>query len=431
MAEEKTFKKIEKVAEEKEKKEEKEFLARSEIRTMKKDIASLRETEATQERKKVAGMKTEQELHKETEKQSQAQKEAMTRQIAETEAQKRVGEVKKLREEREEKVAIAAKTEAEKEEKKAEGFKELLKETQTREEAERKRFLARVEAQAEGKEVPPAPTPPPPPTAPPEKPSEEPKKPKPLQILKKIPKPAFRRPSFGRPTFAQKLWIRVVLTLLVLVIIGAIGTFWYWYLNVREAPAPEEEIPVEIIEEGVAELVIPPALISIEASQTLEFSLLGQILQEDLDTKFTRLIIKDSVENKVFGLREFFEAFEVKTPETFYNKINNDFTLFIYSSRETNRLGFITTVAEVDLFYLLKYWESTMEQDFEILSVFLGKTSPTLVPYFREVSYKNTAFRYLSFPPQNFGICWAITDGYFIFTFSGESIIKTIDKINE
>lgn len=446
MVEEKTPEEIENVPEKKEeakdmseKKEEKEFLARGEIKTMEKDVSALREAQAIKERGELAKIKTEEEIQREKEKQARASRAAAEREIAEKEAKTKEEELKRLRGEREKKIEMIEKEEIKKEEGRAEGFKEILKETQRKEEKERKRFLERVEAKAEEKGVPVAPlatpTPPPPlpPTAkPPEKPIEKPEEPKPFQILKKIPKPVFKRPSFP-----QKVWIRIVLALLVLAIVGVIVTFWYWYLFVRGAPVVEPVIEEEIIEEEIVEeseetLFIPLALIATEASQRLEISLLEQILKEELgENRFTRLIIKDLEENKVLGLREFFEAFEVKAPETFYNKVNNDFTLFIYSSRGTNRLGFVTEIKEADLFYLLKQWEETMEADFENFSVFLGKTSPAFVPYFRESAYEDTVFRYLSFPPENFGLCWAITDNYFILTFSGESMIKTIDKINE
>ena len=45
-------------AEQEKKKEEKEFLAREEVKTMKKDIAKIRETEAHQERERLAKIKT-------------------------------------------------------------------------------------------------------------------------------------------------------------------------------------------------------------------------------------------------------------------------------------------------------------------------------------------------------------------------------------
>ena len=371
------------------------YLQRNEVKTMQKDIAELRELESDQEREKISRLKTEEEAQREKIRKEMAQKAALERKFAEEEASRKEEEIKRLRE-----TASAPLSEATAEPDAATAA----------EEEERKRFLERVETKAEDKEELPSPPPPPPPP--------------PLVILeKKIPKPFFRRPS----SF-QKLWVRIVLTLLSMAILAAVATFWYWYFNVREEiatalPAAEQE--------AEQELIIPASLISVEASRILEMPLLDELLKEDLgEGQFTRLIIKDPEKNKVLGLKEFFEAFEVKAPATFYDKVANDFTLFVYSSRGANRLGLITEVKEPDLLPLLKSWEKNMEKDIETLSVFLGKTEPSLISYFRETKYKDVPFRYLSFPPQNFGICWLVTDKYFILTFSGESIIKTIDKID-
>ena len=362
-------------------------------------------------------IKTEEELQREKEREEMAKKAAKERELAQEQAQKRQEEVKRLRQEREKKETILEKEEVQKEEVRTEGFKSALSETQAKEEEERKKFLERVEAKVESKEEMPSPPPPVEPKATPAPATAALKK-----IAKKVPKPVLRKPSF-----AQKFWIRIVLTFLVLAVLAAIATFWYWYLEVRE----EEPVSAPLATEE-QELIIPAALISTEDSRTLELSLLGQLLEEDLpDNQFTRLIIKNIEENKVLGLKEFFEAFEVKTPETFYNKVENDFTLFIYSSQNENRLGLIAEVKEPGLLPLLKGWEQTMEQDFEALSVFLGKTGPSSTPSFKEAVYQNTTFRYLSLSPENFGICWLATDEYFILTFSGGSIVKTIDKINE
>ena len=231
MAEEKTFKKIEDLSE---KKEEKEFLARSEIKTMGKDVAALRETQAMQEREKIAEIKTEEEMQKEKERELRAQKAALEREMAEKEAKIKEEELKRLREEREKKAEVIEKEETKTEETRVEEFKGALKETQIKEEEERRRFLARVEAKVEGKEELPSPLPPAPPPPPPE----------PKRYMPKL--------SFKKPSFAQKLWIRIVLTLLLLAILAAIATFWYWYLVVREKEAPPP-VPAVTEEEIVPE----------------------------------------------------------------------------------------------------------------------------------------------------------------------------------
>lgn len=384
-----------------------EYLKRDEVKTMQKDVAALREVEAKQEREKISHIKTAEEVQREQAREIEAQKSAEERKLAEEAAVKREEEMKRMREERKNQEAILDKEGIVRQEEKAEGFKEVMKETQIREEGERKRFLERVAAKAENlpvgtqDEI----------ISPPLSPIATPKK--------EIPKSFFKRPSLF-----QKLSVRIVLIILSLAIIAALVSFWYWYLNIREKPVP---LPVTEIKE---ELIIPAALITTEASKTIEISTLGQVLTEDLgDQPFTRLVIENPVENKVLGLKEFFEFFVIKTPETFYDRIDNDFTLFVYSAQSVNRLGLIAQVKDPYLSPLIKTWESTLEQDLEPVSTLLGKAGPSLTLSFKEATYKDAVFRYISFPPENLGICWALTGNYFILTFSGESMIKTIDRI--
>ncbi len=383
---------------------------------MEKDVAKLHETGAQKERQRVSELKTAQEVQKERERQEKASQAALDREKAEKEAQRKKQEVMGMKEEREKKAEITEKEEVKKEGARAEEFKEALRQTQAREEEERKRFLQRVQAKAKEEEplMPIKPPLPPPP--------EIPKKEVPEKKISKI--------SFKKPSFAQKLWIRIVLTLLLVAVIAGIATFWYWYLVVREAP-----LTPPVTQE---EVVIPPALISTERTQTLEISssieiplLLSQIIKEDLgENQLTRILIKNTEENKILGLKEFFESFAVTSPQDFYEKTENNFTLFIYSSQGENRLGFIVETKE-ELLSLLKDWETTMEADFEDLFLVLGKTGPAPISEFKEAGYEDEVFRYLSFPSENFGVCWALVDNYFILTSSGESILRTIDKINE
>ena len=391
-------------------KEEKDFLAREEIKTMEKDTSSLREGEARQERERVGSIKTAEEISREKEREAAAQQAAAERDLAEKEAKEREERARRMRGERELKENALNQTNTERVATAAGEFQGALKETQTRENEERKRFLARVEARAEGRE---------------ETPSLAPVRPTP-PVIKTEKLPEITKTSFKKPGLGQKIWIRIILSLLAISILALVATFWYWYFNIRTEPAPAP------VENTVAkqELIIPTALIVTDAFRTIEVSALSQVLKGNLgDKQFTRLIVIDPTANKVLTVKELFLALGAKAPDALYDKINSDPTLFVYSSGGINRLGLIAQTTALDLMPLLKTWESTMEQDLNPISVLLGKAGPAPILTFSEATYRDTAFRYLSFPPENSGICWALANNYFILTFSGESIIKTIDKI--
>lgn len=414
-----------------EKEEEKEFLAREEVKTMKKDIAKIRETEAHKERERLSKIKTAEEAERERIRKARAEKEAQARESAEKEAQKKQEETKRSKEERKEKEVVLEKEEAEKEELKAKELKETLRQTQAREEEEREKFLKRVEAKAQGKEempLMPLKPPSPIPAAPPE-PAEKPTEPaKPFVAPVSLPK---------KKGGARKLGMKIVLSLLMLAILGGVGTFWYWYLIIREE-APSE--PIVIKEEAEKEeVIIPPALISITESQTLRASQLNEVsdlLSQELakeitEGQFTRILIEDTSQNKILGLQEFFNAFSVVPPENFYNKLGNDFTLFIYSQEEGTRLGFVAEIKEEGLAELLTSWEGTMEQDFENLFTLFGKDYSALVSYFRETTSQEIPFRFQTFSRQDLGIVYTIYNDYFIFTNSWKSMEKALQKLKE
>ena len=78
---------------------------------------------------------------------------------------------------------------------------------------------------------------------------------------------------------------------------------------------------------------------------------------------------------------------------------------------------------------MLLDWEETMETDTDRLFRILNRDEPARVPTFREATHKQTTFRYLSFSKPNFGICWTIIGDLFVFTSSGESMLRIIEKL--
>lgn len=267
--------------------------------------------------------------------------------------------------------------------------------------------------------------------APPLPPKEESPKVEEETLVTFIPKPPKKLSPF------RKILIRGVFLLILFFVL----TFFYWFFYIKGGKSFSKKQVEEEKETGeTQEIIIPsPSLITQSSTETLEIKnaeelaqSLSQILSRSFnDKEFTRLLIKDSVQNKFWGLKEFFEQFEIKTPENFYDKLNNDFTLFVYSDKGVNRLGFVAEIKEEGLAESMNLWEKTMEKDSDkLFSLALGKEEPALVSYFRNESYQGVNFRYQTFSKQDFGICYSIFDDYFILTTSFESIKKTIDLIN-
>lgn len=418
-----------------------EYLKRGEIRTMEKDMTRLREAEAEKERGRVAQIRTEEDVKKEQEGMETAKKEAEAREQAEEEAKRKGEEVKKLKEEREKREVVMEESSQNEALKRTRQVKELLRgETQQKEEKERREFLERVAAKVgEEKPAPPIPTPPapaPPPAPIPPVTSPIPTPPLPTEAPKakpSLPKVAGTFPE--KPLIFKKVWIRIIISLAILAVFAVIATFWYWYLIEKgRTPEPKLEPAKEVIEK---EILVPLSLISSEETKTLEIpnlaalpGLMPQLLTADFgDNGLTRIVIKNLAENKVVNIRDFFESFQVKAPENFYNKIAEDFTLFNYPIEGKNRLGFLVKTKEENLSTLLSLWEPTMEEDFQGFFNLMGKDQPARVPYFKDGIHKGERARFQTFTLQDLGIVYIVFDNHFIFTSSWENMKKVLDKL--
>ena len=96
-----------------------------------------------------------------------------------------------------------------------------------------------------------------------------PKKPKPSpELIRVVPK---------KLTTRQKLWVRILIVGIILVLLAGVGTFWYWFFRVRsQTPVPSDEASEEEMlpgeqEEEEEEEEIPSEEIII--SQALEVPL--------------------------------------------------------------------------------------------------------------------------------------------------------------
>ncbi len=244
-----------------------EYLRREEVKTMKKDVQKLREAEAQKERERIAQLRAEEEKRREEERLARAKEEAEARKRAEETASTKATATKEAIRSAIEKEATIKKEEVEIAEEKRKKLGEKLRETQVREEEERKKFLERVAAKAEGREPEPTPSRPasPPisskePGPPREAPTKKPKVGLPRIAKSRLPKVSGIFPK--KPSVMNKVWVRILILLLVFGIWAAVATFWYWYFAVRgEEPIPEQSAePMEETEKPPQEPVEPEVI---------------------------------------------------------------------------------------------------------------------------------------------------------------------------
>jgi len=291
---------------------------------------------------------------------------------------------------------------------------------------------------------------------------------RPKEIVKNLPQ---------KPSPKAKLWLRIVIVVLSLIILSGVVTFWYWFLVVRKQPpiaitcssdtdcqegqiCSSKKICVdisailkcssdadcsidEVCEAGKcvkksSKIVFPTA-----ETKTLEFlnsaelySSLSRLLQEKQNkNQFIRLIFKDLKNNTILNLKELFEKLSVNLSEDFYQKVdNNNFVFFAYSQKEGNRLGFVVRIKNYkEVKDLLQQEEPRMEGDFQTLFELMGKKDPAVVPYFRDASdvqdYIGPNFRYQTLSRQDLGILYLVSEDYFLFASSWKSMEEAIKKL--
>lgn len=394
---------------------------------MAKDIAGLRAGEVKKEREKISKIQAEVETKKEWEIIEEIRRGAQEfKKIEETERKKLEEIEKRRKEEEKKKQEELKKTEEEKE--------RGRKKEEEKIEAERRKIAEKEEKAKKKRELPPA--------------------------------MAISQP----PSLLEKVIIRIIWLLIFLIFIFFLITFGYYYLVVRkkEGVSFPSFVPraVQMVKNRIsllkpslpqippekpAELprtIIPPSLISVDFTTTISFSspediadLLSQALNKDLGRdKFVRVVLENQKESRVLDLKEFFDAFSIRTPEGFYRVLDNDFTLYIYSSpEEKNHLGLIVKIQEpvldnrVNLAQTMRKWESTMEADFDAFLLALGKEKPPIRPFFEEKDYEGVVFRYITLipAPDYFGICYGTFSNYFILNTSCGDTLKLIDVLSQ
>jgi len=339
-----------------------EFLKREEIRTMQKDIAALREKEAQRERERVAALKP------------KVKKEIKKKILSEVPIKKPI---------------------------------EILPK-------EKEAPVKEKEVPVKKKEIP----------------VKEKKDLKRAFLIPKLPK---------RPSVSKKILVRGVVVLFFLSFVGFLG----WLILSKKIsiselfqPILKEEVvpPSEEIEEEKPSIQLPPSLIPVEKTKILEISRIEEIptafnviMKEEIEEgTFSQVVIKNTNQNRLVSLEDLSIAFQIEVPEELFQKLEKDFTLFVYSQKDGKRAGIIAKIKEKEgIAELLNNWEIKISK--EGISIF-GQKIPSLASEFKTAHYQETAFRYLTISEEDLGVCYAFNN-YLILTSSFESIEKVIEKI--
>jgi len=237
-------------------------------------------------------------------------------------------------------------------------------------------------------------------------------------------------PVVEKPSFLEKVLVRAVVMMVLLLII--VGLFLLWRSGREKFPF--QVPPTEKLGEELG-FFLPLPLVAVEKTKIIEVSKIEEIpaainlamIEEINEGAFLQIFIKNTKENRLVSLAELADAFQVEAPGAIYPTLEEDFRLFIFSQKEGKRIALIAKIKDEEkLNELLKSWEDKIAKDG---IYFLGKKIPTLVPSFETDTFQETSFRYLTVSKQDSGICYTALDGFFLLSGSFESLQTLIEKI--
>ncbi len=249
-----------------------------------------------------------------------------------------------------------------------------------------------------------------------------------------------------KPPEETKLWMRIFITLVLVSITATSVTILYRAFFV---PKLRPISPTTIVHEVYAPRATQPLVrMYPERDSILRFpitadeeylSYLRRIAREEKSGEMVRIIIEDQREGvrnaRITDLEDFFKIFEIDFPENFFDKIERDFNLFVYTRETTGKfvfaVSFDRSVRDDVEWTIMRPWENTMMRDFRSFFNFWD-IQTTESREFSNTTHKGdmpTSFpiRY-SEAGGGMGLYYTITDDRLLFATSLDSIRVLIER---
>ncbi len=255
----------------------------------------------------------------------------------------------------------------------------------------------------------------------------------------------------SRPSQESKLWVRIFISLCLVSIAALSFTTVYRALFVPslEPISPQiRTINVYAPRAGQPLVKMYPdkdsvLRVTIESNEEIEMQM-RRLIRDANEGEIIRIILEDLSmgvgENaKVSNLEDFFKAFSVTYPENFFNLIEKDFNLFIYTGEAQNRLAFITKFPveqqqQVEM-VVMRTWEKSIEKDLKgLLSPWgleVEETDEDLKNIPHRIGSQNVVeIRYRE-SSRGVGLYYIVQEGYLIFATSEEAVREISTRNND
>jgi len=352
-------------------------------------------------------------------------------------------------------------------------LKKIERERQEEERRKEEEFLKRIRGGLEDKKEQKVPSPESPLTL--KRPFQQPTKPPfqpPTQFVKKS----------GVSNLLQQKWVKIGLIGLGVLLILAVGFTLIIKQRVsRQQPAPTStpsaqpspptqpsppaptSTPTTTPEDHPTSTpTTPPTMPSplipnLSETKSLEVSSLADVpmvlnnfyLEEHPQGKIIRIVILDKSQNKYLGAKEILTSLGFRVPETFYEAIDDNFTLVFYADKigsiNFKSFGFVAKKKTPGTLEMITGkipppiskgvtdWQKNLLEDIKNLAILLGKTQLISNPQLKTTNYKNLQVSYFDLVNKDcFGACYSnLNNEYFVFSTCCGTTLKLIDSLSQ
>lgn len=275
-----------------------------------------------------------------------------------------------------------------------------------------------------------------------------------------------------------RLLLRFLIVFSVIIVLGGITAFWYWYFIIQPSQikicsadsdcqqgfycenksCKQLQITCSAdsnCKEGYycdnksckkkeAIISLSEPIFKIDETSSSELTSLDQgkeviiqKLQEWVNANsFKRIVLIDKTQAKEASLKEFFNMFSIVFPDEFFSKLEDNFTFFVYSQIQGNRIGFASKIKDYQGFEeFLASKEKTFEVDFApFFDLIKGNSVLAKNKAFKNArdikSYTGPNFRYKILASSDLGFYYLVYNKeIFVFTTSWKSMEEVIKRL--
>lgn len=246
-----------------------------------------------------------------------------------------------------------------------------------------------------------------------------------------------KKPLPPQKPASEKQWVRLIIFLVLFISLIGFGTFWYWYLIIRQQPPipPEIKLPIDYILQEDCEQA---GYYWYDQSCHQEEEVIIYDLEKVSELITNVLSLKrpigsfEEIKFEEISFLQIMQALEINFPELL-GKLENP-TFFIYSQEQGNRVGFKGLTRE-DLTELMLGKETDLLNIFKNLFQVIGFEQEPISTIFKQAidspAYDGPNFRYQTLTQDDFGLVYYVSDDQFIFSTSWQSLEYILNKEKE